>query len=267
MENQLPNFPVKAQTYVAPGLSSAKIPGVLQVSKLNLNKNWLITILVIFVLITLPVIAFVLGKQQENARQNAEFIKTMSSIKNAPPPPTETPTPIPFVVAPIVTPVATASGTTTPVATPAAVWKTYTNTKYTFSIQYPNTWYNNEYADKTGAGFASSGVPYSSASEEIKASAIAKISDSLGLSFADYVKVAGIKEFEFTKLASIKPITTTSGVTGYEITWTNQDSSESLPITYFEIPSDKTATIQIFLKKATDLDIYNKMLSTFTITQ
>jgi len=157
------------------------------------------------------------------------------------------------------------------IATATASWKTYTNAKYAYSIEYPSNWFNSEFPEKTGSAFVLSSTPNSSGSQEININAIAKISDSLSLSFADYVQIAGIKEFGYTKLASIKPITTTSGISGYETTWTVQSSdgqlSESLPITYFEISSDKTATIEVFLNKEDDLDIYNQMLSTFEFTQ
>lgn len=260
MENQLPNFPVQSQNYVAPNFLPVQMPGGVKMPMPNLNKKWLLIILVVFLLITLPVVAYFLGKQQGSAEKSARLAQTMNSINITPAIPTAIPIPTPTIA-----PVATNSGTL--VATPAAAWKTYTNLKYTYSIQYPATWYNSEFTEKTGSAFASSTLTNSS-SGEINVNAIAKISDSTTLSFADYVQIAGVKEFGYAKLASIKPITTASGISGYETTWTTQGSStESLPITYFEIPSDKTATIQVSLTKKEDLSTYEQMLSTFKFTQ
>jgi hypothetical protein len=260
MDNQLLNFPVQSQNYIAPNLAPVQMPGGAKIPKPSLNKKWLLIILAVFLFISIPIIAFLLIKQQ-NGTKSAKLAQTMNSINITPAVITDTPIP------PTPSPAATNSGTL--VATPTAAWKTYTNVKYTYSIQYPDTWYNKEYSDtKTGSGFASTGTPNASASEEIKINAIAKISDSLNLSFADYVKVAGIKEFGYKSLASIEPITTATGVAGYETTWTPQATvSASLPITYFEIPSDKTVTVEVFLNKKEDLDIYQQMLLTFKLTQ
>jgi hypothetical protein len=262
MENQLPNFPVPSQNYIAPNLTPVQTPGDAKISRFSLNKKWLLITLVIFLLVVLPVGAYILGKQQGEALKTATLANNMNSINITPSVPTATPTPT-------LAPIATNSGTL--VATPAAAWQTYANLKYAYSIQYPANWYNSEFTEKTGSAFASSGIPNNSGSEEIKINAIAKISDSANLSFADYVQIAGVKEFGYSKLATIKPITTASGVSGYETTWTTQSSngqvSMSLPITYFEIPSDKTVTIEVFLDKAVDSDIYNQMLSTFKFTQ
>ena len=262
MENQLPNFPVPSQNYIAPNLAPVGAPGNLSTPKSNLNRKWILIILAVFILITLPAIVYFLG-QQGNAQKSAQLAQTMNSINVTPKAPTATPSPTPTLA-----PVATNSGTL--VATPAAAWKTYTNLKYAYSINYPGDWYNSEFAEKTGSAFSSSVIANNSGSQDIKINAIAKISDSLGLSFADYVKIAGVKEFNYTKLASIKPITTAAGISGYETTWTitvNGQTSESLPITYFEIPSDKTATIEFFLNKKEDMDIYSQMLSAFKFTQ
>jgi len=261
MENQLPTFPVQSQNYIAPNSLLPQIDQNPQnpQNKSSNNKARIVTvILVILLLITLPIMFYFLVKQS-GGQKSAKLAKDMNSINITPSVPTDTPTPMPTEV-----PIATNSGNL--IATPAATWKTYTNTQYAFSIQYPATWYNSEFTDKTGSAFASTGIPTATAAQEIKIGAIAKV-DKENLTFADYVKVAGINEFGYTKLASAKPITTTSGITGYEITWTAQDASESLPITYFEIPNNTKATIEIFLEKAADLDTYNQMLLSFKVTQ
>jgi hypothetical protein len=262
MENQLPNFPVPSQNYIAPNLTPMPVPGGGKTSSFRINKKLSLSILVIFLLIGLPIGAYFLGQQQGQAIKTARLAKDMNSVNITPPAPTATPTPTP-----ILAPIATNSGTL--VATNTATWNTYTNAKYAYSIQYPDNW-NSQLAEKTGSAFASSVVLNNSGSPEIKINAIAKISDSSNLSFADYVQVAGIKEFGYSKLATIKPITTASGLSGYETTWVtsaNGQTSTTLPITYFEIPSDKTATIEVFLYNAVDTNTYETMVSTFKFTQ
>ena len=262
MENQLPNFPVPSQNYTAPSLTPTQAPGGNKPSRFSINRKLALSILVVFLLIALPTGAYFLGQQQGQAIKTARLAQSMNSINITPPVKTA---PMPT---PILTPTATASGTL--IATNTANWKTYTNAKYAYSIQYPDNWYNSEFTEKTGSAFASSGILDNSGSEEVKVNAIAKISDSNNLSFADYVQVAGIKEFGYTKLAFIKPITTASGLSGYETTWvisSNGQTSTTLPITYFEIPNDKTATIEVFLYNAEDMNVYETMLSTFKFTQ
>jgi len=266
MDNQLPNFPVPSQNYIAPNLSPMQMPGGAKIPRFNLNKKWILMTLVILALIILPAIAYFYGQKQGQTVKTALLAQTMNSVNITPSAPTATPTPIPPT--PTLAPIATESGTLH-LATPAATFKTYANTKYAYSIQFPADWYSSEFTQKTGAAFALSSTSISSGANDIKINAIAKI-DTANLSFADYVKVAGINEFKYTKLASIKPIATTSGLVGYETTWTTQTAnttSTSLPITYFEIPSDKTATIEVFLNKEADLSTYEQMLLTFEISK
>lgn len=172
--------------------------------------------------------------------------------------------------------------TATPTAIPASAanWKTYTNTKYNFSIDYPSDWRLREFPDtQDGASFNPLNMPgYPDVSDSISMNVGKKNGDYIDTAFEDYVKVAANKEIQnYNELASIKKVTTTEGVVGYETTWMVQpitimgrppDSgdSESLPITYFEMPSDKTSLLQISLGKNEDLDIYEKMLITLKFT-
>ncbi len=171
----------------------------------------------------------------------------------------------------------------TPVSTvtpkPAADWKTYMNTKYNFSIDYPDNWSFREFPDsKNGASFNPVNKPgYPDASDSISISAGKTNSSYFNVSFEAYVKVAANQEIQnYNKLASIKKITTNDGVVGYETTWMVQPpsigghppaspDSESSPITYFELPGDKTSLIRITLGRDEDIDIYEKMLKTVKI--
>src|ERR1035437_6410007 len=121
MDNQLPNFPVQSQNYIASNLNAPQVPTGIKTPKLNLNKKWLsIMIIAVFLFICLPVIVYFLGKQQ-SATKSAKLAQTMNSINITPGAPTDTPTPIPPT--PTLAPVATDSGTL--VASPTANWKTY----------------------------------------------------------------------------------------------------------------------------------------------
>ncbi len=170
-----------------------------------------------------------------------------------------------------------ASPTAAPTAIPApdTNWKTYTNTKYNFSIDYPSDWGFREFPDtKNGAGFNPLGKPgYPDESESITVSSGQKIGGYDDKSFEEYVKIAGAGIQNYNELASLKKVTTADGIVGYETTWMVQPmtingqpptspDSESLPITYFEPPGDKIALVRISLNKKEDLEIYEKMLIT-----
>ncbi len=163
----------------------------------------------------------------------------------------------------------------TPTPDPTANWRTYTNTKYGYSIQYPENWFARESPDTmTGAAFTSSSKMNDYASETISIAYAPKPYNDVDINtpFAEYIKTAAIKQIQnYIKLSSINPITTNASFVGYETTWmvqsiTGSGTSESLPITFFEIPKDNKAIIWVFLSKKEDLDTYNKMLSTFKFT-
>ena len=162
--------------------------------------------------------------------------------------------------------------------TQGAQWKTYINTKYNYTVDYPSDWTFREYPDsKDGASFYPPGVSN-------KPDSIPAISISAGrtmLNYAsqtleEYAKIAGTETQNYNKLASIKKVTTVNGTIGYETTWMVQPmtingvpptkgDSESLPITYFEIPNDKTSLVRVILDKEEDLVIYEKMITTVKV--
>jgi hypothetical protein len=219
--------------------------------------------LIVFLLIILPTVTYFLGKQAGAAR-SASLANSMNSTNIPPAPPTATPIP----PTPTLAPVATNSGTL--IADNTSDWKIYKNSKYGFSIKYPNTWLNQEYLDATGSTFATSAANLQSGDVTIRT--MAKPTDHVNDLFVNYVPIAAIQEIQgYSALVSNKQLTTTSGVVGYQTTWTrtyiNGQSGVSTPITYFQIPSNNSVTIQVFLNQQVDLTTYEEMLSTFQLTQ
>ncbi len=167
--------------------------------------------------------------------------------------------------------------TVSPTATPAAQFKTYTNTKHNYSIDYPSDWEFKEDSDsKNGASFNPLSKPGSSdTSDAIRVSADQALANYFTTSFEEYVKVEAKYEIQnYDTLASIKKVTTGTGIIGWEATWMvqpmmgmpkNSKSSESLPITYFEVPGSKTLLVRVTLDRKEELTTYEKMLTTFII--
>ena len=166
--------------------------------------------------------------------------------------------------------------TTAPLAT---AWKTYSNTKYNYSIDYPSDWSFSEYPDsKSGASFDPLGKPSNSeTSSAISISAGKTLLNYANQTLEEYAKIAGKEIQNYDKLASIKKITTSNRAVGYETTWMIQPmtingipltakESESLPITYFEIPGNKTALVRVTLDRKEDMVTYEKMLTTVKIS-
>jgi hypothetical protein len=160
--------------------------------------------------------------------------------------------------------------TTAPIsASPSPIsWKTYTNTKHNYSIEYPSGWNVDESSSKTG-------VEFSSNAKNVVSIYIGQKSGGYDdVSLEEYAKVAATKEIQnHNELVSFKSLITASGTVGYETTWMVQSlgnlqggSRESAPITYFEIPGDKTNLLRITLSDGEDLDLYEKMLNTVTFT-
>lgn len=142
-------------------------------------------------------------------------------------------------------------------------WKTYTNTKNNFSIDYPADWSVEESDSKNDVSLGSVSVDVGQKSGGYNNTPL-----------EEYAKVAANREIQnYNELVLFKKITTTSNITGYETTWKVQaimgggsGSSESLPITYFEMPGNKTLLLRVTLDKEVDLSTYEKMLTTVKIT-
>ena len=158
-------------------------------------------------------------------------------------------------------------------------WKTYANQKFGYSINYPSSWAFREFPDaQTGAGFRPLNSPDEIASECITVDERGTAENEYNTSLDEYVKRAAIVEIQdYEKLNSIKSVTTTTGLVGYETTWIYRamDGQEktSLPITYFEnkktIQAEngqlKYKTVQIILNNENCEEIYNQMLPTLKL--
>ena len=149
--------------------------------------------------------------------------------------------------------------------------QTYKNAKSNYSINYPLDWAIREYPDTgTGAAFRPSDKANDFMSEFITINKSPKVlSDKNEISFEDYVKTAASNEIQnYQSLVSMEKVSTASGAVGYTTIWKvrsmdGKETSESTPITYFQIPDDKTATIQLVLTDKNYLDIYNSMIKSF----
>lgn len=157
------------------------------------------------------------------------------------------------------------------VSSPTATWKTYINTKYNYSIKYPDNWTFREFPDtQTGAGFRLANEPNDLNHEYISIDISNRSSDLQALPFEEYVKMGAIEEIQnFMSLASIEKIVTEAGLVGYKTTWNVQMMGEvsgktsiSSPITYFDTKNAIGDTIQV-KGNINYLDIYNQMLLTF----
>lgn len=147
-------------------------------------------------------------------------------------------------------------------------WKTYTNTMFDYSINYPSDWTVREFSDpKSGATFRPSNKPDDYQYEYISINRNGKVmfNEQPNLTFEEYVKKAGAEIQNYKEYVSMKKIVTNSNIVGYTATW--NIGSESPPRTYFEIPGDNTATIQVALNDEKYIDIYDQMLSSFTFLE
>ena len=152
-------------------------------------------------------------------------------------------------------------------------WKSYVNTKYNYSVEYPSDWTFREFPDtQMGAGFRLVSDQNDLNHEHINIDFGRRAQDLQSLPFEEYVKRGAIEEIQnFMTLASINKVVTNSGLVGYKTTWNIQSSTNnktyvSEPITYFDTGDVNGDTIQISTDKSY-LDVYNKMISTFRFTK
>lgn len=151
-----------------------------------------------------------------------------------------------------------------------ANWKTYKNAKYGYSIKYPPDW-------TAGDGWFTApggqqGYSYSDIYVLVLPKAI--YVDNINrekVSLEEYVKKYASKETDPNKTAiSIKKITTfQSKVMGFAVEWeaSGWSMNKKNYSVYFELPNDKTSTLQIDGIEGRHMDIYNKMVSTFNFSQ
>jgi hypothetical protein len=162
-----------------------------------------------------------------------------------------------------------------------ANWQTYLNKKFGYSIDYPGDWIFRKFPDtQTGAGFRPLNSPAEIASECITVDERGTAGNEYNTPFDEYVKKAAIVEIQdYETLNSIKSVTTTAGLVGYETMWIykTMDGQEktSLPITYFEnekiVKAEnsqlKYKTVQIILNDENCEETYNQMLFTLKLLE
>lgn len=149
----------------------------------------------------------------------------------------------------------------------------YRNEEYGYEISYPASWTYREYPDtKTGAAFRPASSPNDYMSEFISINVLEKNADMVNAPFKEYAGVAATIQIQnYQSLASIKEVTTSAGLVGYETRWNvmplaggSAEISDS--ITYFPLRSDVESTIQVYLNNEDYKDIYEKMISTMKYT-
>lgn len=165
-----------------------------------------------------------------------------------------------------------------PVATvdPTANWKTYINTKHSYSVKYPTNWTFREFPDsQNGAGFRLLEKPNEIQYEVININFSNRALDSQNIPFEEYVKKAAIEDIQnYQSLATIDQVVTQTGLVGYKTTWNvipimgnTTKTYVSLPLTYFDTKNESGDTVQISLTDGAYLSIYNQVLSTFKFTK
>lgn len=157
--------------------------------------------------------------------------------------------------------------------------KTYTNTKYGFSVQYPSTLIVREFPDtQDGAGFRPVNTADDPSSEAITVSVLQKNADLVNDPLSEYAKVAASSQIQnYQKLNTIEAVKTQSGVIGYKTTWDvlplailgaspSAQTRVSLPITYFDLKeSYKSLSVQLILEDAKYENEYEEMIRAYTI--
>ncbi|MBI3341730.1 hypothetical protein HY024_01265 [Candidatus Curtissbacteria bacterium] len=165
-------------------------------------------------------------------------------------------------------------------ASPKPTVSTYTNRQYGYSINYPADWEVQDFPNNnSGANFfpKNSGGNFQSVIAVIDVHP--KTANESNQPLNEFIKTAGINEIQnYKKLNSSKEIKTDSGLLGWETTWVVQgitvmgatspsSSFISTPITYFEMPDDKTSTLQITLQNKDYQDGYENMLKTLRFSK
>ena len=149
-------------------------------------------------------------------------------------------------------------------------WKTYTNQKYGYEIQYPGDWAAREFPNtKTGVGFSPQTASSTPGNDAIVVDAWQRPGMFEHMPFDTFVKQAGMQYVQnYQSLASIEPVKTDSGVTGYETTWNvvplkGGATTVSAPIAFFHKQGDEATDYVVRTDSNTYADVYSTMLKTF----
>lgn len=155
--------------------------------------------------------------------------------------------------------------------------QTYTNSKYGFSVQYPETLVVREFPDtKDGAGFRPANTSDDSAREIITISVLEKNADLVNDPLFEYAKVAASIQIQnYQKLNTIEAVKTSDGVIGYKTTWDvlpmpilgaspSAQTQVSLPITYFDLKeASLSSTVQISLEDQKYENEYTQIIDSY----
>lgn len=158
-----------------------------------------------------------------------------------------------------------------------ANWQTYTNTKYSYSVEYPSTWAYREFPSTVaGAGFRLSTEASDPANEFTSIGYHSRATQNANLPLDQYLKKEGAGAENYGDIVTIDKVTTDSGIVGYKVTWkvTSRDgktTSTSNPYTYFPTADGKTVGMIVVSSLTVDdsapyLADYGKMISTFKHT-
>ncbi len=149
-----------------------------------------------------------------------------------------------------------------------ANWKTYTNTKYGYSVKYPPDWSSGDgsfIAPGGQSGYGYSDVSIQVLSKSVNFDNTNREKDTL----EEYVKKdAGGETGPSKTPISVKKITTQSGNIGFAVEWeaSGWSANKKTYTAFFELPNDKTSTIQIGGTEGY-LDVYHLIVSTFKFTE
>lgn len=149
---------------------------------------------------------------------------------------------------------------------PPLAWKTYVNARYGYSVRHPAHRAVRPFDTGAGAVFGLSAADTFPGRITVDRAEIPE--SHRAMPFARYVRVAAIQEIQGDeKPASISPVPTASGLTGYLTTWRVNEivdlgksvTTTSLPITCFRAPGPP-ATTQVSLRDSKQRSAYLRMI-------
>ncbi len=165
--------------------------------------------------------------------------------------------------------------TPTSIPNPTTTWQTYTITNNKYSIKYPSNWKSFSTSNVGDLSYftAPRGEPgYGNSDIDIRINKKATMSDRPTIddsleSYIKYIETNGNIETSPTQvIQSIKKITAEASTAGYLVEWKPNGSfgpAIKRYTTFFELPNDKSSTIEIGGREGHYLDIYNLMITTF----
>lgn len=158
--------------------------------------------------------------------------------------------------------IALPTSTPSPMPTPTSVtfsWKTYTNPQYKFSIAYPSDWVAGEGAFAAGPG------PVTANNTVVTVRVVKKDPTYVNNPLETYVRFnAGNETGPARTPVVITNVITESGLKGYKVEWkpSAYTANKITYTTFFEVPGDKTLTLQVNGMEGRRIEIYDEMIKT-----